>query len=147
MKTQSRLLHLLRAGWVFAGALVLSAALAAEAGVARYEKLMLTDVKDGQTAKQTFAPKTKKIYLSAWLTDVSPGAKLKSVWFAEKNNVTPDNYKLDSAELEVRGKMNRVTYSLSKPKRGWPVGTYRLELFIDDKLTDTVRFSVAQLAP
>ncbi len=144
MKTQTRLLQWLRAGWMLAGALVLCAAFAAQAGAARYEKLMLTDVKDGQTARQTFDPKTKKIYLSAWLTDVAPGAKLKSVWFAEKNNVTPDNFKLDSVEIIVRGKMNRVTYSLSKPKKGWPVGTYRLELFIDDKLTDTVRFSVAQ---
>jgi hypothetical protein len=144
MKILPKLLQILRAGWMFAGALVLFTALAAQAGAPRYEKLMLTDVKDGQTARQTFDSKTKKIYLSAWLTDVPQGAKLKSVWFAEKNNVTPDNYRLDSVELVVRGKMNRVTYSLSKPKKGWPVGTYRLELFIDDKLTDTVRFSVAQ---
>ncbi len=30
-----------------------------------------------------------------------------------------------------------------KVKGGLPVGTYRVELFIDDKLTDTVRYNVA----
>lgn len=34
------------------------------------------------------------------------------------------------------------SFSYSKPPQGWPTGTYRVELFLDDQPTMTVRFRV-----
>ena len=33
-------------------------------------------------------------------------------------------------------------FSLSKPTKGWPVGKYRVEIYVNDKLADTVKFTV-----
>jgi hypothetical protein len=124
-----------------AAALALTAAFAAQAAP-RYEKLVLSDDKKSTVDKRTFSPKSKRIYLSGWLVDVPPGAKLKAVWFAEKNAAMPDNYRIDTSELVVKPKVRHVTYTINY-KGGLPVGSYRVELFIDDKPTETVRFNVA----
>ena len=124
-------------------ALALAAAFAAQAAP-RYEKLVLSEDKKSTDDKRAFSPKAKRIYLSGWLVDVPAGAKLKAVWYAEKTAAMPDNYKLDTVELVMKPKAHNVTYTVTnKNKGGWSVGTYRVELFIDDKPTDTVRFKIA----
>jgi len=37
---------------------------------------------------------------------------------------------------------NSGDFSLSKPTKGWPVGTYRVDLYIDDKVNETAYFEV-----
>jgi outer membrane usher protein FimD/PapC len=117
-------------------------ALAAIAGEPKYGELVLSDVKDG-TAKQVFAPTTPKIFLSTKLVDVPTGAKLNAAWIAEKTKVAPANYQIDSTELNVGSLMNRATFSMTKPNAGWPPGEYRVDLAINGKLLNTVRFKVA----
>jgi hypothetical protein len=117
-------------------------ALAAYAGEPKYGELVLSDVKDG-TAKQVFGPTTPKIFLSTKLVDVPTGAKLKAAWIAEKTKVAPPNYQIDSTELNVGSLMNRATFSMTKPNAGWPPGDYRVDLAINGKLVNTVRFKVA----
>ena len=33
---------------------------------------------------------------------------------------------------------------LSKPTNGWPVGKYRMEISVNDKLAEPLKFSIAQ---
>jgi hypothetical protein len=124
------------------GAFGMIFALGAIAGEPKYGELVLSDVKDG-TAKQVFAPTTAKIFLSTKLVDVPTGAKLKAAWIAEKTKVAPSNYQIDSTELNVGSLMNRATFSMSKPNAGCPPGEYRVDLAINGKLLNTVRFKVA----
>ena len=74
---------------------------------------------------------------------MTAGSKVKAVWIAEKTKVAPPGYKIDTVVLDV-GTQNKATFALSRPRQGWPVGDYRVELFIDDKLLNTVKFSVKE---
>jgi hypothetical protein len=114
----------------------------AHAAEPRYTDLRLSDVKDG-SPKQIFAPTTAKIFLTAKLVDVPTGAKLKGAWIAEKTKAAPPNYLIDSVELTVGPLMNSASFAMSKPNAGWPLGDYRVELSINRKLVNTVRFKVA----
>jgi hypothetical protein len=130
-------------GWtvsvLLAGAFL---AAAVQAGEPRFENLVLSDAKGG-AAKNVFRPNTARIFLTTSLADVKSGSKLKGVWIAEKTKVAPSNYQIDSTEMTVGRLMNLATFSLRKPKAGWPTGEYRVELSIDGKPASTVRFSVA----
>jgi hypothetical protein len=114
---------------------------AAHAAEPRYTELRLSDAKDG-TPKQVFAPTTPKIFLSTKLLDVPTGAKLKGAWIAEKTNAAPPNFLIDSVELTVGPLMNSASFTMSKPNAGWPPGDYRVDLGINGKVVNTVRFKV-----
>lgn len=112
------------------------------AGEPRYENLVLSDSKDSAKPKNSFTPNTPKIFLTTAFADAPSGSKLKAVWIAEKTQAAPPNYRIDATTLTAGAKMNKATFSLSRPNAGWPQGDYRLELFINDKLVNTVRFKV-----
>jgi len=113
------------------------------AGEPRYENLLLSDVKEDGKPRGVYAKDTAQIFLSAKLVDVPAGAKLKSDWIAVKTGgVAPDNYKIDSVELNVGPNMNKANFSFSKPTAGWPVGDYRVDLFINGKKAKSVPFQV-----
>ncbi len=113
------------------------------AGSPRYSDMVLSDVQDG-AAKGTFAPQTAKIFLRTKLVDVPSGSRVKSDWIAEKTQVAPPNYKIDSVEMKVGPMGNSANFNFSKPTAGWPLGDYRIDLFIDDKPAGQVKFKVAK---
>ena len=122
------------------GALLLAAG--AWATEPHFADLKFSDSKNGE-ATETFSPDTPKIYLHAGLEDMPSGTKLSSTWIAEDTHgAAPPNYKIDSVEFNVGGIVNVADFSLSKPNAGWPVGTYRVELFINGKASGTAHFTV-----
>ena len=73
------------------------------------------------------------------------GSKLSSSWIAEDTHgAAPDNYKIDSVDLLVKGGINVATFSLSKPTKGWPKGKYRVDLFIDGKAAGSMHFKIEE---
>jgi hypothetical protein len=126
-------------------AIAVAASLAAEgaAPAPRYAEMVLSDSQEG-AAKSTFSPQTAKIFLRTKLIDVPVGSQLRSDWIAEKTGVAPPNYKIDSVVVKVVPQMNRAGFNFTKPTAGWPEGDYRVDLFIDDKPAQKVRFKVAK---
>jgi len=115
-----------------------------EAASPRYADLVLSDSKGGN-AKSTFKPQTAKIFLNAKLVEVPTGAKVKSEWIAvDTGGAAPPNYRIDSVEMTVGPLINNVDFNFSKPTAGWPVGDYRIDLFIDGKPAGNVKFKVAK---
>ena len=107
-----------------------------------FADLKFSDSSDGD-AMESFTPNTPKIYLHAGLEDMPSGTKLSSTWIAEDTHgAAPPNYKIDSVEFNVGGIVNVATFSLSKPNAGWPVGKYRVDLFINGKASGTAHFTV-----
>lgn len=119
--------------------LISSAALAAPA----YSEVVISDSADGKEM-HTFKPATAKIYVRTRLTGVDKAVKARSEWIAVKAEGAPANYKIDATELAAGPAMNKVQFSFSKPTAGWPVGDYRVDLFLDGKKVTDVKFKVAK---
>ncbi len=109
-----------------------------------FKNLVLTDDESSKKPGSTFGVTTPKIFVFFDFENVGKGSALKGTWICEKSEAAPPNYKIDEATIDVGLLTNTGNFSLSKPTNGWPVGTYRVELSIDNKLMDTVKFSVAK---
>ena len=109
-----------------------------------FADVTVSDSEDGD-ATETFAPATPKIFVHAGLVDVARGSQVSSDWIAEDTQgVAPANYKIDSVALDTGLLTNVVTFALSKPNAGWPVGKYRVDLLIDGKVAGVARFKVSK---
>lgn len=113
------------------------------AGPPRYADLVISDAKDG-AARATFKPDTPKIFLRSKLVDMPSGTRLKADWVAVKVVGAPPNYTIDTTELKTGAMTNVANFNFSKPTAGWPVGDYRVDLFIDDKPATRVPFKVVK---
>ena len=72
----------------------------------------------------------------------SIGTSVKSVWIAEDvGNKAPPNYKIDEKTLALPFS-NTGSFTLSEPNNRWPVGSYRLEIYIGSTLANTLKFTV-----
>ncbi len=93
-------------------------------------------------AASEFPPGVPKIFC-AWKAEGVPADQfLRGVWIAEDvGKVAPPNYKIDEATLHVAG-ATAGSFSLSKPDNNFPVGKYRLEIYIGENLAKTVPFSI-----
>ena len=108
-----------------------------------YSDLVISDTAEGKEMR-TFKPTTAKIYVRSKLTGVDKPVKSKAEWIAVKVDGAPPNHKIDATELNAGPTMNKVQFSFSKPTAGWPVGDYRVDLFLDGKKANEVKFKVAK---
>jgi len=113
-----------------------------QAGTPRYDETVITDDKESKVEKNVFLPETPNIYVLATLADVPTETTVKAVWIAEKTDAAPPDYEIDRTEMKAGGPMNEVKFSFSKPDAGWPVGDYRVELYIGAEMVKAVRFRV-----
>lgn len=89
-----------------------------------------------------FPPDVPQIVCVFKVEGAGVGATTKSVWIAEDvGKAAPPNYKIAEKSL-VLPFMDSGTFSLSKPNNGFPVGSYRLEIYFGNKLTKTLKFSI-----
>lgn len=98
--------------------------------------------------KDTYTTTTPEIFLICDTTAVKKGDVVTGAWTAiNTNNVAPNNYLIAEKEVPINddvkeGVSSNTNLSLSKPNNGWPVGTYKVDLYLNDKLVDTYNFSV-----
>lgn len=111
------------------------------ASIARYATARLTDERTGTTEKTVFSPTTPQLFVHFTIADVPPNTTLRSVWVAESVQGAPSETRMDEATLTT-GRDTAGTFSLSRPTAGWPVGQYRVELYIGTQLAQTIRFRV-----
>lgn len=98
----------------------------------------------GESA-DSFSTETSKIYLR-WKTDFfNNGRMLRCIWIAEDvGDAAPKDYHVDEASFILDQSHPSGLFTLSKPKNGWPAGKYRAELYVGDKLVETVSFTIEQ---
>ena len=69
---------------------------------------------------------------------------VRVAWIAEDvGAVAPANFVVDENESEVTSPEFGARFTLSRPKDGWAAGKYRLELYLDEELRETIRVSIA----
>ena len=113
----------------------------ANAGDVKVESIIAVD---GDTKPATsFASDTPKLYAFFRSKGTEKGDKLRGVWIAENvGDAAPANTKIDEATVTAEEENFHGAFSLSKPDKGWPVGSYKVEIYDEDELVTTVKFTI-----
>jgi hypothetical protein len=113
------------------------------AGQPRVASAYLADQKDGKRVS-AFKPSSPRVYVMFTLADAPKGTLVRCLWFAEKVEVVPPDYKLYEAKVRMGGGgvNNKGNCWVSRPDNGWPVGLYRVELHVAERKGRALRFNV-----
>ena len=91
----------------------------------------------------TFATNTPNLYAIFKTEGAKTGDKIRGVLIAEDvGDVAPANTKVLETILDVEGDTEVGDFSFSKPTNGWPVGKYRVEIYVNDELATTAKFTI-----
>ncbi|HEV2045623.1 MAG TPA: hypothetical protein VGQ95_03390 [Chthoniobacterales bacterium] len=113
----------------------------ARAGDVKVEVVIAVD----QTAKPatTFTSDTPKLYAFYKTKGLQNGDKVRGVWIGEDvGDAAPKETKIYERTVIADGDTDDGEFSLSKPTAGWPVGKYRVEIYVGDNLITTVKFKI-----
>ena len=93
----------------------------------------------------TFSIEQPVIHLVATVANAPSDTKVKTVWTAvDVGDAAPANTKIDEAEVTLDAS-GTAHFTLSLPASGaWPVGKYKVEVYLNDKLDRTLEYTVAQ---
>ncbi|MDR7464153.1 MAG: hypothetical protein QN152_06305 [Armatimonadota bacterium] len=108
----------------------------------RFVSVLLADSRESKTEKTVFTPDTSRIYVLFRLAGVPAGTVIKSVWVAEKTGVFEPNTTLDQATMTMGGAQTSGSFWYSRPTNGWPLGEYRVDLYIGERQAETRRFRI-----
>ncbi len=111
-------------------------------GQPRIATAVVTDSKEGKVEKTTFSPTTGKVYVVISLADVPAGTPVKAVWIAENVEGIEANKQFADSALKMGGAVNQGDFYVTRPEKGWPVGAYRVELYLAGQLAHTASFRV-----
>jgi hypothetical protein len=92
----------------------------------------------------TFPTDQAVIHLVVTLKNVPSDTTVKAVWTAvDVGDAAAANTEIDQLEKTINDSGN-IDFTLSLPSTGvWPVGKYKVELYLDGKLDKTLDFTVA----
>jgi len=91
----------------------------------------------------TFASNTPILYAIFKTEGAKTGDKIRGVLIAEDvGDVAPANTKVLETILEMDGDTETGDFTFSKPTNGWPVGKYRLKIYVNDELATTANFTI-----
>ena len=93
----------------------------------------------------TFPTDQPVIHLVANVANAPEGTKVKSVWTAvDVGDVAPANTQIAETEV-VLNSDGSAHFTLSIPDTGvWPVGKYKVDVYLNDKLDRTLEYTIAQ---
>ena len=100
---------------------------------------MATDESDS-TQTTTYSPDTQTFYSFYDLKNAPDDTVVKGVWTLVSAEGYESNSVIDSAE--ITGGDDSYYFSLDRAAEAWPVGQYKIDLYINDKLAETVEFQV-----
>ena len=114
---------------------------AARAGQVKVEAVMMTEPRGREiTAYTADAP---KLYATFKTEGLISGDKIRGVWIADDVGETaPPGTKIDEKTLTMEGDTEDGVLSLSKPTKGWPLGKYHLEIFVNNDLAAKLNFAI-----
>jgi len=94
-------------------------------------------------ATTTFAPDTPVVFALLQMEGVKKGDKLRSVWIADDvGDAAPAHTQIAEKTMTMEGVPNEGSFSCNKPHRNWPTGKYHVDIYANDKLAATAKFTV-----
>ncbi len=111
-----------------------------------FKVAMTTEDKYSRDEKTVFSPEASAVYAVYRIVAAGP-AKLKAVFWADAAEGLDPKTKLLEKFVSISGRGEFMgSFKAPKPANGWPVGTYRVDLFIGDELSKTLSFKVVKPA-
>ena len=122
-------------------AMLVSAVLACSGSVstAKISSAKMSADSEG-TQETTVYSQDQTFYCIVELANAPEDTKLKAVWTAAEVDGEQPNLLIDQAEVTA-GDQNVVTFDLTNSGL-WPVGKYKVDLYLNDKLDQTLEFEV-----
>jgi len=125
-------------GLLIASLIAVSVARAADANVEVY----MTSTPGGEE-ETSFAADTPSLFAMFKTKGIKDGDKVRGVLIAEDvGDVAPANTKVLEKTLALNGDTDDGDFNFSKPTKGWPVGKYRVEVYVNDELATTAKFAI-----
>ena len=89
----------------------------------------------------TFHPDDGAFHLYVTVGNAPEDTKVKASWYAVGTNAGKDEL-IDETEITL-GNQTEIDFSLSLP-RPWPVGKYKVDLFLNNKADKSIDFEVKE---
>src|ERR1700730_4442633 len=97
--------------------------------------------------KTVFASDTSKIYAMFKTTGAKNGDKIRGVLIAEDvGDAAPANTQVFDKTIDLEGDTDDGDFNFGKPNQGWPVGKYRVDVYLNGELATTTKFTVKAAA-
>jgi hypothetical protein len=116
------------------------------ASLAQAEKPKIEAViaKDKDTKPTTtFAADVPKLCAFFRSTGTKTGDSLRAVWIAEDvGTAAAEETKIDEATLTADDDNFYGAFSLTKPTKGWPIGEYRVDIYLGNELATSTKFTI-----
>lgn len=90
---------------------------------------------EGKDVATEFSPASEIIYCFANISGAKAGTKVTARWIATQATGVEPNYLIASVDDTFKTEGNIFTSNLSRPTNGFPVGDYRVELYVNDSST------------
>lgn len=97
--------------------------------------------KTGGETKTKFSTDTAKISAFWKGQSLNAGDKLRAVWIAEGHGGLKDATITEGSVIAYKPDDDGI-FSLASPKGGWPIGKYRVEIYVGSKLAETLKFTI-----
>ncbi len=98
-------------------------------------------------ATSTFGVNTPEIFCSVKLSNAPDETEIGSEWVYVKGELSGyDNTVIDTLVLTANG-TQYIQFSMPRPQAGWPVGEYKLNLYINGTEETSLPFTVSKTAP
>jgi len=109
------------------------------------EVTMTTNPRDRAT--NAFVTTTPMVYAMFKTIGAKHGDKIRAVLIAEDvGDAAPANTKVLETNIDMDGDTDDGDFNFSKPANGWPVGKYRVDVYLNDQLLATAKFTVKPAA-
>ena len=92
------------------------------------------------TQTTSYSPDAASFYCFLDLNNAPDDTVVKAVWTLVSAEGYESNSEIDSAE--VTGSDDTYYFSLDRSVDAWPVGQYKVDLYLNDELVETVNFEV-----
>jgi hypothetical protein len=104
--------------------------------------LEVAKARDGEPATD-FRSDAANIFVRWKGAHLPLGDTVRVAWVAEDvGDIAPANFIVDQTTTIVDASETGVQFTLSRPKDGWAAGKYRVDLYLDDSLVQSVKVTI-----
>jgi hypothetical protein len=122
---------------------LIASTLACAAGEPTLSNVRTAHDADGKDTATVFSP-TDTIYVVSDLANGKQGNVVSSKWMVSNVEGYDPGFVID--EVDITLDQDQLSYSINfyfePPTDGWPVGTYKVEVYFNSVLNSTVEFTV-----